>query len=92
MSKFNNPYERLIALSKDGQLFNRGEYFNKDKFKQQLINKKLIDKFNAIYLIDTNCTGDWLMWDFSDRFARFAKALCTVGYCQKVATGCYIKL
>ena len=87
-----NPYKRLIELVKNSELFERGDYFNKDKFKQQLINKQLLGRFNKIYLMDTNCTGDWLMWDFSDRFARFAKALCTVGYCQKVETGCYVKL
>ena len=87
-----NYYERLIKLTIDSELFDRGEYFNRNKFLERLVRLDLLKTFNSIYLKDLNCSGRWQMWDFSDRFAKFAKALCDKNYCQKTGTGAYIVL
>ena len=85
-------YERLIKLTVENELFGSGEFFNRDKFKERLVRLDLLKTFNDIYLKDLNCSGRWQVWDFSDRFARFAKALCDNNYCKKTSTGAYIVL
>lgn len=87
----NVVYDRMIKLVTENELFTKGQTFNASQFKQALSSKMLLETFNHIYMIDAHCSGVWTMWDFADRFQRFAKALCTVGYCEKIGNGRYIK-
>ena len=88
----NKGYERLVQLTKLLDMFQAGTAFNKTAFKQALTSHSAKQLFDSLYLKDLNCSGYWLMWDFSDRFARFANALCTAGYCEKIKDGYYIVL
>lgn len=84
-------YNRLIRIVLENNLFESEETFNLVQFQDALIKKNLLDLFNETYWHDTNCRSYWLMWDFSDRFERFARALCSIGYCRKVSRGLYKK-
>lgn len=85
-------YDRLIELTKLVELFTSGDVFNKELFKAALETKNAKKLFDSLYLKDLNCSGYWSLWDFSDRFARFAKALCDAGYCKKIDRVTYIRL
>ena len=85
-------YDRLIRLINDINLFEKGDIFNRNTFKDKLCNKQALPTFNYIYWTDTCSSGRWTMFDFSDRFKKFADWLCEIGFCSKIKSGTYIKI
>lgn len=84
-------HDRLIQFIQQNKLFEQGDIFNRATFEQALRSRGLLQQFNEIYYTDTNSTGFWSMFDFTDRFKRFTDRLCKIGYCVKIKPGTFVK-